>query len=44
MEFCEGIILINFILVLVGDLAFHIKRRRAKGEYISEIEIMNWFV
>ena len=29
---------------LVGDLAFHIKRRRAKTEYLDETEIMNWFV
>ena len=33
MEFCE-----------VGDLAFHIKRRRAKNEFFTETEIMNWFV
>lgn len=33
MEFCE-----------FGDLGFHIKKRRAKNEYFSETEIMNWFV
>ena len=33
MEFCE-----------VGDLAFHIKKRRAKSEFFTETEIMNWFV
>ena len=32
----------NFILV--GDLAFHIKKRRAKNEFLTETEIMNWFV
>lgn len=29
---------------IVGDLAFHIKRRRAKSEYFTETEIMNYFV
>ena len=32
------------ITLLVGDLAFHIKRRRAKNEFLDETEIMNWFV
>ena len=30
--------------IIVGDLAFHIKRRRAKSEFFTETEIMNWFV
>lgn len=30
--------------MIVGDLAFHIKKRKAKNEFFSEIEIMNWFV
>jgi NIMA (never in mitosis gene a)-related kinase 1/4/5 len=33
MEFCEQ-----------RDLAHHIKKRREKGEWFSEEEIMNWFV
>jgi serine/threonine protein kinase len=33
MEFCD-----------VGDLAFQIKKRRAKGDFFTETEIMNWFV
>jgi NIMA (never in mitosis gene a)-related kinase len=33
MEFCD-----------VGDLSFHIKMRRAKNEFFTETEIMNWFV
>jgi NIMA (never in mitosis gene a)-related kinase len=33
MEFCE-----------VGDLSFHIKKRKAKKEHFTETEIMNWFV
>ena len=28
----------------MGDLAFHIKKRRAKSEFFTETEIMNWFV
>ena len=43
MEFCEGKNLIH-ISLLVGDLAFHIKKRRAKNEFYSETEVMNWFV
>jgi hypothetical protein len=34
----------NKDITIVGDLAFNIKRRRAKGEFLSETEIMNWFV
>lgn len=30
--------------MLVGDLSFHIKKRRANNEFFSETEIMNWFV
>ena len=45
MEFCEGNFhLIKAINFLVGDLAFHIKKRRAKNDFLSETEIMNWFV
>jgi NIMA (never in mitosis gene a)-related kinase len=28
----------------VGDLAYHVKKKRAKNETFSETEIMNWFV
>lgn len=28
----------------MGDLAFHVKKHRAKNEYYTEPEIMNWFV
>lgn len=31
-------------ITIVGDLAFHIKKRRAKNDYLTETEIMNWFV
>ena len=45
MEFCEGNFhLIKAINFVVGDLAFHIKKRRAKNDFLSETEIMNWFV
>jgi NIMA (never in mitosis gene a)-related kinase len=33
MEYCE-----------VGDLAYHIKRKCAKEEHFTEMEIFNWFV
>lgn len=33
MEYCE-----------VGDLAYHIKRKQAKSEHFTEMEIFNWFV
>ena len=29
---------------IVGDLAFQLKRKRAKAEFLTETEIMNWFV
>lgn len=42
MEFCEGKLPhMNFI---VGDMAFHIKKRRAKNDFLTETDIMNWFV
>ena len=28
----------------VGDLAYHVKKKRAKNEFFSETEIMNWFL
>ena len=33
MEFCE-----------YGDLAYHIRKKKAKNEKFTESEIMNWFV
>ena len=33
MEFCEH-----------GDLAYHVRKKKAKNEQFSETEIMNWFV
>jgi NIMA (never in mitosis gene a)-related kinase len=33
MEFCE-----------YGDLAYHVRKKKQKGEKFSETEIMNWFV
>ena len=33
MEYCEH-----------GDLAFHVRKKKSKGEQFTEIEIMNWFV
>ena len=33
MEFCEH-----------GDLAYHVRKKKAKNESFSETEIMNWFV
>lgn len=33
MEFCDH-----------GELAYHVKKKKAKGEMFSETEIMNWFV
>ena len=41
MEFCECKISVKFS---VGDLAYHIKERKAKNETFSEEEIMNWFI
>jgi len=29
---------------IVGDLAYHVKKKRAKEEFFSETEIMNWFL
>ncbi len=28
----------------MGDLSYHVKKKRAKNESFSETEIMNWFV
>ena len=30
--------------MLVGDIAYHIKRKQQKNETFSEVEIFNWFV
>lgn len=44
MEFCESKFNTSLILILVGDLAYHVKKKRAKSETFSETEIMNWFL
>jgi NIMA (never in mitosis gene a)-related kinase len=33
MEYCE-----------VGDLAYHIKKKKANGGQFTEEEILNWFI
>jgi len=33
MEYCE-----------VGDLAYHIKEKKKRGETFTEEEILNWFI
>lgn len=33
MEFCEH-----------GELAYHVRNKKKKGELFAETEIMNWFV
>jgi NIMA (never in mitosis gene a)-related kinase len=40
----KGILIIIMEYCEVGDLSFHIKKRKAKEEPFSEMEIMNWFV
>ena len=37
-------LLTRVIYHIVGDLAYHVKKKRAKDDHFSEIEIMNWFV
>lgn len=53
MEFCESKCVVcwsqlgNYwrcVLSIVGDLAYHVKKRRSKGDKFSETEIMNWFL
>jgi NIMA (never in mitosis gene a)-related kinase len=34
----------SLFLLPVGDLAYHVKKKRAKNEFFSETEIMNWFL
>ena len=34
----------RFLTLVVGDLSYHVKKKRAKEEKFSEVEIMNWFV
>lgn len=31
-------------LLLVGDLAYHIKRKQQKNETFTELEVFNWFI
>jgi len=35
---------LELIIGLVGDLAYHIKRKLTKNETFSEVEVFNWFV
>lgn len=50
MEYCEGKHIfflrnsITGLLFLVGDLAYHIKRKVQKGETFTEEEIFHWFI
>ena len=30
-------------MCLVGDLAYHVKKRKLKGEHFTEETIMQWF-
>ena len=32
------------LVYIVGDLAYHVKKKRQKGQQFSETEILNWFV
>jgi len=40
MEYCEGM----SHLILVGDLSYHIKKKKKSGDHFSEEEILNWFI
>lgn len=39
LKFCE-----LFLSKIVGDLAYHVKKMRSKGENFSENNVMQWFV
>jgi NIMA (never in mitosis gene a)-related kinase len=32
------------LLNVVGEMAFHVKRKLNKGEVFTELEVFNWFV
>ena len=38
------LLIMNFYLNLVGDLAYHVKKMRQKNEHFTESVIMQWFV
>jgi NIMA (never in mitosis gene a)-related kinase len=40
----SGVLIIIMEYCMVGDLSFHIKNRKNKGEFLTETEIMNWFI
>ena len=47
MEYCEGKLiyhLSNHIMLLVGDLAYHIKRALQNNKTFTEQEIFHWFI
>ena len=35
---------LRFVSIIVGDLAYHVKKMRQKGEHFPEETIMQWFV
>ena len=38
-------VVFNFLhLSLVGDLAYHIKRKANKNDYFTELEVFNWVI
>ena len=40
----KGILIIIMEFSDHGELTYHVKKKKAKGEMFSETEIMNWFV
>ena len=47
MEYCEGKLtyqLSDLIILLVGDLAYHIKRALQNNKTFTEQEIFHWFI
>ena len=47
MEYCEGKLIFHLsdlIMLLVGDLAYHIKRALQNNKTFTEQEIFHWFI
>lgn len=54
MEYCEGnfynlninltYIHIHKPIIIEGDLSYHVKRKKAKNEFLPEKLILNWFL
>jgi len=40
----KGVLIIVMEYWEVGDLSYHIKKKKAKNEYFTEDEILNWFI